>query len=87
MHTVIANECIGCQLCIPPCPVDCIELITQPATHTREVRKQHALERIATRKQRLAQIQQQSQKPTQPSLSEKKNYIEAALLRVQAKKS
>jgi electron transport complex protein RnfB len=26
MHTVIADECTGCELCIPPCPVDCIEL-------------------------------------------------------------
>jgi electron transport complex protein RnfB len=26
MHTVIAAECTGCGLCLPPCPVDCIEL-------------------------------------------------------------
>ena len=24
MHTVIASECTGCELCIAPCPVDCI---------------------------------------------------------------
>ena len=24
MHTVIASECTGCELCVPPCPVDCI---------------------------------------------------------------
>jgi len=29
MHTVIAELCTGCELCIPPCPVDCIVL--QPA--------------------------------------------------------
>jgi Na+-translocating ferredoxin:NAD+ oxidoreductase RNF subunit RnfB len=27
MHTVIADECTGCDLCIEPCPVDCIDLI------------------------------------------------------------
>jgi electron transport complex protein RnfB len=26
MHTVIASWCTGCELCLPPCPVDCIEL-------------------------------------------------------------
>jgi electron transport complex protein RnfB len=24
MHTVIAQWCTGCELCVPPCPVDCI---------------------------------------------------------------
>ena len=33
MHTVVADLCTGCELCIPVCPVDCIELI--PATGTR----------------------------------------------------
>ena len=26
MHTVIASECTGCELCLPPCPVDCIHM-------------------------------------------------------------
>jgi Na+-translocating ferredoxin:NAD+ oxidoreductase subunit B len=26
MHTVIEPHCTGCELCIPVCPVDCIEL-------------------------------------------------------------
>ena len=29
MHTVLASECTGCELCIDPCPVDCIELIAK----------------------------------------------------------
>jgi electron transport complex protein RnfB len=28
MHTVIAEHCTGCELCLPPCPVDCIDLVT-----------------------------------------------------------
>mgnify|MGYP000500320649 FL=1 len=27
MHTVIAEECTGCDLCVPPCPVDCIDML------------------------------------------------------------
>jgi electron transport complex protein RnfC len=27
MHTVIEERCTGCELCLPPCPVDCIDLI------------------------------------------------------------
>jgi electron transport complex protein RnfB len=34
MHTVIADLCTGCELCLPPCPVDCIELIAPPLRAT-----------------------------------------------------
>jgi electron transport complex protein RnfB len=27
MHTVIIEECTGCDLCVEPCPVDCIDMI------------------------------------------------------------
>jgi electron transport complex protein RnfB len=27
MHAIIASHCTGCELCLPPCPVDCIGLI------------------------------------------------------------
>ena len=27
LHTVVAAHCTGCALCLPPCPVDCIELV------------------------------------------------------------
>jgi electron transport complex protein RnfB len=29
MHTVIESECTGCDLCLPPCPVDCIEMVVR----------------------------------------------------------
>ena len=25
-HTIIHDECVGCGLCLPPCPVDCIAI-------------------------------------------------------------
>ena len=28
MHTIIASECTGCELCLAPCPVDCITMQT-----------------------------------------------------------
>jgi electron transport complex protein RnfB len=31
MHTVIASECTGCDLCVEPCPVDCIDMIPAQA--------------------------------------------------------
>jgi electron transport complex protein RnfB len=30
MHAVIAADCTGCELCLPPCPVDCIALVPAP---------------------------------------------------------
>jgi electron transport complex protein RnfB len=27
MHTVIIDECTGCDLCVEPCPVDCIDMV------------------------------------------------------------
>jgi electron transport complex protein RnfC len=31
MHTVLADRCTGCELCVAPCPVDCISLEPAPA--------------------------------------------------------
>jgi Na+-translocating ferredoxin:NAD+ oxidoreductase subunit B len=27
MHAIIPELCTGCDLCIPPCPVDCITMV------------------------------------------------------------
>lgn len=48
MHTVIIDECTGCDLCVEPCPVDCIDMVplatdlttwkwTLPATNQKPV--------------------------------------------------
>ena len=32
MHTVIVAECTGCDLCLEPCPVDCIDMLPVETT-------------------------------------------------------
>ena len=39
MHSVIDDICTGCELCIEPCPVDCIEIIEKSASETAEQRE------------------------------------------------
>ena len=42
MHTVITAACTGCDLCLPPCPVDCIDMVELGALAARGNR--HAAE-------------------------------------------
>lgn len=37
MHTVVAPLCTGCELCVAPCPVDCISMV--PVAETVETWK------------------------------------------------
>ena len=30
MHTVIQSHCTGCELCLPVCPTDCIQMQVNP---------------------------------------------------------
>ena len=69
MHTIIAAHCTGCELCIPVCPVDCIELINVSGEATgwaswSEAQAQHALQRYQGHKARL---HQHSDKPAPAS--------------------
>jgi electron transport complex protein RnfB len=44
MHTVIASECTGCELCIAPCPVDCITMalaVAPPPERANHWRARH----------------------------------------------
>jgi electron transport complex protein RnfB len=49
MHTVIVALCTGCELCIAPCPVDCISMVPRaslpdaPAAPASEPNRQRFL--------------------------------------------
>jgi Na+-translocating ferredoxin:NAD+ oxidoreductase subunit B len=85
MHTIITTECTGCELCIAPCPVDCIDMvpIENPVNKADQYRK-----RYETRQKRLSHHTEQSSKPTlsNTNVTDKKSYIQAALLRAKQKK-
>ena len=56
MHTVIAAECTGCKLCLPPCPVDCITMTETGEAWTHEERLRRATQyrrRYEARTERL----------------------------------
>jgi electron transport complex protein RnfB len=56
MHSVIESECTGCELCIEPCPVDCIDLVRIPdVTALADAPlRQHRRRRYENRRARLA---------------------------------
>ena len=58
MHTVVAKHCIGCELCLPPCPVDCIAMVAAGRAWS-ETDDAHARARFARRQTRLGSAQVQ----------------------------
>ncbi|MGH8579905.1 MAG: 4Fe-4S dicluster-binding protein, partial [Gammaproteobacteria bacterium] len=64
MHTVLAELCTGCALCVPPCPVDCIAMCTQDPTLRPPDWLQQALQRYRSRKYRLLRHYEEAQAPS-----------------------
>ena len=58
MHTVIADECTGCELCISPCPVDCIVMEITEKRHNPSLAKQ----RYQAKQQRLIFLKDEQKK-------------------------
>ena len=98
MHTIITDVCNGCGLCLPPCPVDCIDWLPSEertrndvfamADQSRE-RYHLSLERRERNRQRdkakhqHAKLQQGS---TQETLDARKRAMAEAMQRAKAKK-
>ena len=75
------SECIGCKLCLPPCPVDCIDLISVPESHPR-IPPEHVKQRYQARRQRLLAVDDREITAFEPtSIAERKHYIQEAVLR------
>lgn len=55
MHTVVESWCIGCGLCPPACPVDCIDMVA-PRGEWTEALKRAAGKRARRRKARIEGI-------------------------------
>lgn len=92
MHTVIADECTGCELCVAPCPVDCIDMVEISDCNTgKSPKADHYRQRYQAHQKRLQGNHYSAASRTTVSepqdLSEKKAYIQAALLRAKEKKS
>ena len=65
MHTVVVALCTGCELCIAPCPVDCITMVPRaslaetpaaPAAHENRERCLAHNARIARRARERAAL-------------------------------
>jgi len=81
MHTVITDWCTGCELCIAPCPVDCISLVSKPDS---------AITPTATENRQRYEHHQNSfggvTKRTQSTAVDKQAILKAALERAKNKK-
>ncbi|MDX1515143.1 MAG: RnfABCDGE type electron transport complex subunit B, partial [Gammaproteobacteria bacterium] len=93
MHTVIGSECTGCELCVAPCPVDCIRMV--PAdVRLADIecwlaeRAPRARERYRRRRRRLdlQERERRRRRRRVPTMSQRKADIDAARTRVRARR-
>lgn len=80
MHYVLTDECTGCDLCIPACPVDCMHIVAvDELSYQPELAK--------SRYQAKSKRKQHSGFAKQNQVVDKKAEIKAALERVKMKKA
>jgi electron transport complex protein RnfB len=85
MHTIIEQECTGCELCIPVCPVDCIHLeIATPHKTGWNAWSPDQADRARSRYERKLE-RNNAKKPDSPGVSveSKSSRLEAALAKAQ----
>ncbi|MCY1535936.1 Electron transport complex subunit RsxB [compost metagenome] len=100
MHTVLDDWCTGCDLCVAPCPVDCIEMVpagrtwgAQDAAISRERHRSHQarMEHLAADNARLMAPEAPAS-PSTPAADagneeRKRSAIESALARARARRN
>ena len=98
MHIVITDACTGCELCVEPCPMDCIDMIPIPERNEtqQKIMANQSRERYQKHNARLVRDKQENRSKHQDAklthskkgtIAARKAAIEAALQRVNAKKS
>ncbi|MCS7101702.1 MAG: RnfABCDGE type electron transport complex subunit B, partial [Burkholderiaceae bacterium] len=90
MHTVLPDHCTGCDLCLPPCPMDCIAMVdVQPPRRWTSDDARRARERYLARQRRLAAAQSpRAARSEAPSLSpaQRQTLVAAAMQRARARR-
>ena len=87
MHTVIQDECTGCELCVEPCPVDCIKMEPLKIKENEMERKRKsdiARVRFEFRNHRMerAKIEAKANRRLRVSSKEKRQAIADAMARI-----
>ena len=87
MHTVISEECTGCELCIEPCPVDCIKMeppYIEDSELIKDKRSNIARSRYEFKQQRILR-EKNDAKANRVTNAEKKQVIAEAMARLKIK--
>lgn len=88
MHTVLADWCTGCDLCVAPCPVDCIVMVpVEPLKVWTDTLAQKARERYESRQRRLQLDHIEQTEVAKPAANEKRAAVAAALARARARRT
>tara|TARA_B100000315_G_scaffold34317_1_gene29030 strand:- start:144 stop:467 length:324 start_codon:yes stop_codon:yes gene_type:complete len=96
MHTILASECSGCDLCLPACPVDCINIefpaITGPASDTpwsgfTRTQARHFQYRFAQRTERLGAGARSLRNSAGNDLAGLKRHIAESVARVRSRRN
>ena len=87
VHTVISEECTGCELCIEPCPVDCIKMETPDSEDSEAIKDKRssiARSRYEFKQQRILREKNEA-KANRATNAEKKQAIADAMARLKMK--
>lgn len=85
MHTVLPEQCTGCELCVLPCPTDCISMVARSDAN-KPVAADIARQHYVAKNKRAQQAKTVKENKVPASIQAQRDYIEAARLRVLAKK-
>jgi electron transport complex protein RnfB len=85
MHTVLPDQCTGCELCLLPCPTDCISMVSPGNTH-KPITPELARQYYEAKNEREQKRKATKENKVPASIQAQRDYIEAARLRVLAKK-